>query len=130
MIFWRYHFPVILYAGLIFLASSISFLPTKVPFFTFRDKLIHFLEYAVFGYLLWQSVTRWKIDTSLAGLMLLALLLGTVYAGSDEIHQYYVPGRDANVFDWIADVIGLAVGLTTAYIFTGRKVSFGGNNKD
>jgi VanZ family protein len=130
MMFWRYHLPVIMYAGLIFLISSISSLPTKMPFFTLKDKLIHFLEYAVFGFLLWRSAIRWKIDTGLARLILLTLILGMAYAGSDEIHQYYVPGRDGNIYDWIADVIGLAVGLVTAYIFAGRKITFRSSNKD
>lgn len=127
MIFLRYHLPVILYAGLIFLVSSISTLPSKVPFFTFRDKVVHFLEYLVFGYLLWHSATRWKI-AGLMKLILLTLFLGMIYAGSDEIHQYYVPGRDGNVYDWIADVIGLAVGLVTAYIFMSRRMTFGSDN--
>ena len=125
MKFLRYHLPVILYAGLIFLVSSISTLPSKVPFFTFRDKIVHFLEYLVFGCLLWHSAMRWRIVTNLMKLISLALVIGIVYAASDEVHQYYVPGRDGNVYDWIADVIGLAVGLATAYIFIGRKRLFG-----
>ena len=113
----KYHLPVIVCAGLIFYASSISVIPYEIPDFSLRDKLIHFIEFAVFGILLWHSARRWKISFKGIKLLILALLLGIAYAASDEIHQYYVPGRDGNIVDWYADAIGLAVGMTTAYIF-------------
>ena len=49
---------------------------------------------------------------------MLAWGLGIGYAASDEIHQLFVPGRQADVSDWLADIIGLAAGLGAAYIFS------------
>ena len=121
MIFVRYHLPVIIYAGLIFAVSSISKLPDEIPQFDFSDKLLHFFEFMLFGWLLWRSAFRWKIYTYSAKFMIVVLMLGSVYAASDEIHQLFVTGRQGSIYDWIADTIGLAAGLATAYIFIRKK---------
>ena len=41
----------------------------------------------------------------------LALGLAALYAGSDEIHQYFVPTREARFGDVMLDSSGAAVGL-------------------
>jgi VanZ family protein len=40
----------------------------------------------------------------------LAVLFTSLYGISDEIHQAFVPFRDSNWLDWVADTIGAAVG--------------------
>src|SRR5204862_468029 len=40
----------------------------------------------------------------------LALVLAGLYAGSDELHQWFVPGRGARLNDWLIDVSGAAAG--------------------
>jgi len=65
------------------------------------DKLAHA---AAFGTLAWLLHT--------AGLPLTASLgLTALYALSDELHQLYVPGRQADVLDWLADVAGAMIAL-------------------
>jgi len=117
----KYHVPVIFCAGLIFFASSISVFPRGIPDFEMRDKLVHVVEFAFFGILLWRSINHWKISLKGLNLLILALLIGIIYAASDEIHQSFVPGRDGNIMDWFADAIGLALGITSAYIFRARR---------
>ncbi|MCP4583513.1 MAG: hypothetical protein GY839_18040 [candidate division Zixibacteria bacterium] len=117
----KYHLPVIVCAGLIFFVSSISVLPTEIPDFNLRDKLVHFVEFAFFGILLWRSVAQWRLPLRGSKMLILALSVGIIYAASDEVHQFYVPGRDGNIMDWIADAIGLAVGVGSAYIFKARR---------
>ncbi len=41
----------------------------------------------------------------------LAVLLASLYGVSDEVHQAYVPGRSADLFDWVADTVGAGVGV-------------------
>jgi len=41
---------------------------------------------------------------------LLALAAGALYAASDEVHQYFVPMRQADALDWLVDVAGVLVG--------------------
>jgi len=52
-----YGAPVLAYAGLIFLLSSISTFPYIIPSFVGFDKLAHFSEYYVFGCL----ICRWLL---------------------------------------------------------------------
>jgi VanZ family protein len=40
---------------------------------------------------------------------LFSIFFGVIYALSDEIHQSFVPGRSADIFDFIADCIGVVM---------------------
>ena len=40
-----------------------------------------------------------------------SLLFGTFYAVTDEVHQYFVPGRSARVFDVGIDTLGVITGI-------------------
>ena len=42
--------------------------------------------------------------------MLLTIVCATVYGISDEFHQWFVPGRTADVHDVMADAIGATRG--------------------
>jgi len=104
------------YAGLIFYMSSRTW--EGVPLFTGADKIIHLFIYAVLGGLLVWSLRA----TSLRGrhvILPLAIVMGSLYGLSDEIHQSFVPGRDASFFDFVSDTIGSALGAYFAsYFFT------------
>ena len=66
------------------------------------DKLIHIVEYFIFGVLLYFSiigVTKYSI--------ILSLILGIFYSFIDELYQSTVYARDSSGFDVIADIIGL-----------------------
>lgn len=78
---------------------------------------MHFLEFAGLGALLWRSIRLWSLKWRALPTWILAWGMGITYAASDEIHQLYVPGREGSTYDWLADIIGLAAGLSTAYIF-------------
>lgn len=66
-------------------------------------ELAHFGVYLVLGVLL--------INATNVKHFITALVIGIIYAISDEIHQVFVPGRAFQVFDILIDVIGLSVGL-------------------
>ena len=40
-----------------------------------------------------------------------SLLFGAFYAGTDELHQYFVPGRSARLFDVGIDTLGVLTGI-------------------
>ncbi len=40
-----------------------------------------------------------------------SLLFGAFYATTDEIHQYFVPGRSARLFDVGIDTLGVLTGI-------------------
>lgn len=45
-------------------------------------------------------------------------LLGVIYAVSDELHQYFVPGRSGELRDVILDSLGVIAGVFIIYFFT------------
>lgn len=105
--FLKYWAPVLLYGlGIIYLSSQ-SVPDEHIPSFIFRlnDKFLHGLEYGVLGILLYRAFRQF---THTAGSMALAILCVMVFGISDEIHQWFVPQRQADVWDLIADTIGAA----------------------
>jgi VanZ family protein len=38
------------------------------------------------------------------------VIIAVLYGASDEIHQYFVPGRVCDIFDLVADSIGGFIG--------------------
>ncbi|MBQ4604930.1 MAG: VanZ family protein, partial [Clostridia bacterium] len=53
----------------------------------------------------------------------LAVVISSVYAVTDEVHQLFVEGRACQITDIIIDSIGAAAGIAvlTALIFVCRK---------
>jgi len=114
--FLRYWGPVCGYAGLIFYLSAQPHPEEHVPFVThFSDKVLHAIEYAVLGALCYRALcgsgqTVWRQQAIPA-----AILLASLYGVSDEVHQAFVPFRDANWLDWVADTVGAAIGVTAMH---------------
>ena len=75
------------------------------------DKLGHLVLYGMLGATL--SRARRLQAVPYAALV----LIGALYGASDEWHQSFVPGRQVSAFDWIADLVGVAVGLWLAHTF-------------
>ncbi len=73
----------------------------------FLDKLFHFGEYAVFGLLLRRAFLQ-QGGRAGAHAAAWALSAAVVYGALDEIHQAFVPGREAELGDLAADACGAA----------------------
>jgi VanZ family protein len=98
----RLWLPVVAWALVIFAFSSIPHLGTDLGFWdTILRKLAHTTEYAVLGALLVRATRRPNV----------AVVLGVLYAASDEFHQTFVPGRHGSPIDVAIDSIGLALGI-------------------
>ena len=109
------------YMGLIVVFSSMSSPPAPDPRVLKPDKLWHFLEYAVLGLLCFRAFA----NTPNLGLSrhpyLLMIAVVAVFGATDELHQYFVPGREASPFDWMADVGGGIIAAAGVRIVKGRK---------
>ncbi|MGC9364493.1 MAG: VanZ family protein [Fidelibacterota bacterium] len=103
--------PAILYSILIFYLSSLPQrqLP-QVPIFGF-DKILHILEYLVYGLTLMLAFTNAKKNFFRAHALFVSAFVGFLYAASDEFHQLYVAGRDCTWSDFFADAFGLILGI-------------------
>ena len=110
MSYWA---PVIAYAALIFYLSALPHPEEHLPEFLLKrisDKLLHAVEYAVFAVLLYRA-WRWAAGPVPAGrAVLLAVAAASSYAMTDEVHQMFVPLREASWLDWIADTVGAVLG--------------------
>ena len=120
----RYWGPVCLYAGLIFFGSSVSHPPESMSSLLgeISDKVLHLCEYAVLGALTYRAcrhgagawVARHAVVVAVAGCAL--------YGLSDEIHQLFVPLRQGDPLDLVADSVGAALGAWTWRLMERRAV--------
>lgn len=108
---WLRWIPATTYAGLIFVASS---LPQPLPHIPIPqiDKPLHMVEYAVLCLLIcWaQSADRsGERIRPIKKVILFSIIASSLYGVSDEVHQYFVPNRCAEVSDWLADTVGASL---------------------
>jgi VanZ family protein len=116
-----YWLPLILYCLLIFIQSA-NPSPEDIPSFKFMDKLLHFAAYAVMGILFYRAYQTLKIKDNLRMLMFLSAASAALYGISDEIHQSFVPFRQAEVADVIADTIGAFSGVYLYQLLIASKI--------
>ena len=75
-------------------------------------KLAHVTEFAILGALLARALPERA-----------ALLVGIAYAASDEVHQHFVPGREAALLDVAIDAVGVLVGVLLLRRFARRRTA-------
>ncbi len=105
--FVRYQLPALVWALLIFIASSIP--GTAYPDVDIAgiDKVVHFSIYATLCLFTYNAIRRQGRFPSLSRhAMIISLLLTTLYGLSDELHQLGVPGRSCDPWDLTADALG------------------------
>jgi VanZ family protein len=96
------------YAGIIFyLSTQANPLPTLTAHVW--DKLLHLIEYGGLGFLLGLALSQQR-SVGWRDILFWSALVGLLYGGSDELHQSFVPGRDAEVGDMMADALGCLLG--------------------
>ncbi|MDQ7004777.1 MAG: VanZ family protein [Ghiorsea sp.] len=102
------------YCGLIFMLSHQSSLPAPM-LFLHQDKLIHGSAYAVMGLLAWRTFVY--LPQKMITIAFVSILFCSLYGISDEFHQSFIDGRDADVWDWLADTLGASMMIYTLYRF-------------
>lgn len=109
--FLLYALPPIAYAAVIFALSSRTI--SGGPDIPGLDKVVHFTLYGGLALLCARAVNAYvgeRLKAAYAGVVL-ALLYGI----SDEVHQSFTPGRQPDVYDWVADTLGAIVFVTAWY---------------
>lgn len=105
--------PPVIWAGLIFLFSSLTVTPTSE--FYWKDFIIkktaHIVEYGVFATLLYRALRGSGVEKLNAALI--SILIAVVYGATDEFHQSFTPGREPRVRDVVFDTIGAVAGIYT-----------------
>jgi len=110
--FFLYTFPAILWAVAIFAASSIPSEDFPSLGILSQDKLLHLSVYLGLGLLLERAFRHQTVLPLLArSSKLSAILTAAIYGVSDEFHQSFVPGRSMDVWDVVADVLGVGLAM-------------------
>lgn len=113
--------PLVAYAVLIFIVSSMSRLAPPDIGITFFDKIIHCGEYGLFFLLALRAVIAAPVGLSRRAAYIAAFVLTVVYGALDEFHQSFVPGRDADVNDLLADTCGALLAAAAYFILHRRR---------
>ncbi len=112
--FVRAWLPVFIWCAVIFALSAVPSLGTGLGTWDLAlRKLAHVAEYAVLAVLLVRACRRPGV----------AMLLGLLYAASDELHQSFVPGREGRPRDVAIDSVGLVLGLLATRTRIARRAT-------
>ena len=115
-----YWLPLLLYCLLIFIQSSYP-ATQSLPSIPHMDKLAHAGAYALLGFLFHRVFQRTRIQKNAVMLMVLSVLASSLYGISDEIHQYFVPSRMADIADVAANTVGSFMGAVAAQMILNRQ---------
>lgn len=112
--------PVLIQMGLIFYFSSQPSGSPALERFPFSPGIGHLVGYAILGVLLYRAfnggLSGWS--TKAAGHV---LIVGVVYAVSDEVHQLFVTGREASLLDIVIDILGILAALLMVWAYNINK---------
>jgi len=109
--------PVILFLGLIYYTSSLTFSSSESV--GLPDYILHCCEFSALGLFTARMLTSKSTQKGPLLFILSALLFVIGCGWLDEIHQSFVPTREQSVQDLIADAIGGLCGIV-AYLFLSR----------
>ncbi len=74
----------------------------------------HLSIYTLVGIFIMSFISTYKIHLKYK--FLISILVGLVYASSDEIHQSFIPGRTASIIDVGIDTLGVTLGIILVLI--------------
>ncbi len=117
-----YWFPIIIYCLIIFIQSSCPS-PETVPDLPYMDKLLHFSVYAVLGALFLRAFKTTRLKNNIKLVITLSILASSFYGISDELHQYFVTCRNADIMDVLADILGSLCGVYLYWLLVTYKHS-------
>lgn len=72
-------------------------------------KFAHYSIYTLGGILIYNFINTYNISSK--KVILISILIGVIYAISDESHQYFTAGRSAKILDVLIDSFGIITGI-------------------
>ncbi len=105
--------PLIFYWGLIFILTT---LPGNVIVNSIKlsDKIEHILAYFGLAFLLSFAIKFFREHYFILKRIFVTLAVSVLYGGFDEFHQLFIPKRQADLLDLMADALGALIGLLVA----------------
>ena len=118
--FLIYWLPLIIYCLAIYIQSGQPG-PEYIPDVRFMDKFLHVGAYGLLGILFFRAYETLPLKNFKNLLILISIGSAVLYGISDEIHQYFVPSRQADVMDVIANTIGSICGVCFYHWWKNQK---------
>jgi len=115
-----YRLPLFAFCLFIFWQSSFAFLDSP-PLFPHEDKVMHLGAYGFMALLAARNLKKERPFFTRSKLRVLAILFASFYGLTDEIHQAFVPLREASIWDVAADILGSIMGACFYLDFLHRK---------
>lgn len=78
-------------------------------------KIAHFSIYTLVGLLLMGLLSTYKINNKWR--IIITIVVGILYASSDEFHQSFSPGRTPKITDVYIDTLGVLLGTLLVLLF-------------
>ena len=107
----------------IFIQSSIGKLSLPDVGIEWFDKIVHFFIYGLLGLLTVHGLKHASHQLLQKHYLWISTLICIFFGATDEIHQFYVPGRFASVWDWIADILGILVFVLVYHLRQQRHIA-------
>jgi VanZ family protein len=98
--------PLALMAAIFYFSAQPSLELGLGPLELAGRKLVHFGEYALLCLLWWRAFEPGLGSRRAA---LVAFVVTSAYAATDEFHQAFVEGRHGTPVDWVIDSVGAAL---------------------
>lgn len=119
---WLVYIPLAFYWLILFTATSLP--AYDLPKLGISDKINHFLAYFLLAILLnltlmYQRKSRFLFEKAAP----VTIIICFIYGALDEIHQMFIPGRYAEILDWVADASGVILGVFLVY-FLKNKLNY------
>ena len=104
---------VAIYMAAIFYASSL----TNPPVPSNTDKPLHWLAYLGLAVLVVRALAGGLPRRISLAVAAAAVAITITYGATDELHQLFVPGRTADVYDLMADAAGALAGTIVCVVW-------------
>jgi VanZ family protein len=108
--FLNIHLPWLLVMFLISLQSHIT-ADNMGSSLGSSDKFTHFLVFGLLTWLITRAVFKGENTFLQQNYFWIVLIILGMFAVVDEMHQYFTPGRDSEILDWLADMSGAVIFL-------------------
>jgi len=113
------YLPLIIYWLILLIATSLP--GNELPNLHVSDKIEHFAAYFILALLfslalLLQSKYEWLKRRA----NFWAIVIITIYAALDELHQLIIPGRSCDFRDWITDFMATCFGVLVMNMLLSR----------
>lgn len=107
---WLVYIPLVLYWIVLFTATTLP--GPQLPDIHIGDKIEHFSAFFILAvFLNLALIYQRKSYFLFKYATLVTIIICFLYGAIDELHQMFIPGRFADIRDWLADSTGVLLGV-------------------